>query len=81
MYQGELERMPEVEIDELLKAVKHLHIVGLRSTDKTAIVKTKLDKDVMEHDDVFSDQAEDLSPVNRHPPTPLLSGSLDLASR
>ena len=81
MYQGELERMSEVEIDELLEAVKHLHIVGMRSTDKTAIVKTKLDKDVMEDDDVFSDQAVDLSTVNRHPPTPLLSGSLDLASR
>ena len=32
-------------------------------------------------DDVFSEQAVDLSPVNRHPPTPLLSGNLDLASR
>ena len=32
-------------------------------------------------DDVFSDQAVDLSPVNRHPPTPLLSGNMDLASR
>ena len=32
-------------------------------------------------DDVFSDQAVDLSPVNRPPPTPLLSGNMDLASR
>ena len=29
----------------------------------------------------WSTQAVDLSPVNRHPPTPLLSGNLDLASR
>merc|ERR1719192_1095915 len=36
----------------------------------------------MEDDDVFTnDQAVDLSPVNRHPPTPLLSGNLDLATR
>ena len=81
MYQGVLERMSEVEIDELLEAVKHLNIIGMRSMDKTAIVKTELEDDVMEDDDVFSDQAVDLSPVNRHPPTPLLSGSLDLASR
>ena len=29
----------------------------------------------------WSTQAVDLSPVNRHPPTPPLSGNLDLASR
>ena len=85
MYHGVLDRMSEVEIDELLEAVKHLNIIGMRSMDKTAIIKIELEDggetDIMEDDDVFSDQAVDLSPVNRHPPTPLLSGSLDLASR
>merc|ERR1712106_626251 len=43
----------------------------------------------MEDDDVFTDvdqqidndHAVDLSPVNRHPPTPILSGNMHLASR
>jgi len=86
MYRGVLERLSEPEIDQLLEAVSHLEITGMRPGDKQASVKleameTESPQDDNIDDDVFSDQAVDLSPVNRHPPTPLLSGNLDLASR
>ena len=46
------------------------------------MLRTHYEDNAMEDDDVFThDQAVDLSPVNRHPPTPLLSSNLDLASR
>jgi len=89
MYRGLLERLSEEEIERLLEATKHLQITGLNN-GRTAIVKTEIDMDnAMEDDDVFADNdhhsdnehAVDLSPVNRHPPTPLLSGNLLLASR
>ena len=90
MYKGVLERLSEEELDRLVNSVAHLGITGMRGGDKRAEVKTEAmeaeceeppgQEDAIE-DDVFSEQAVDLSPVNRHPPTPLLSGNLDLASR
>ena len=80
--------MNESELKQLNEDVKHLKIVGLEDTIQTVVVKTELTDatgaadDIDDHDDdVFSDQAVDLSPVNRHPPTRILSGNLDLASR
>lgn len=89
MYRGILERVSEHEIDMLLEASKHLQITGLNN-GRTAIIKTEDEMDnAMEDDDVFTDidhqsdneHAVDLSPVNRHPPTPIFSGNLLLASR
>merc|ERR1719470_789147 len=89
MYRGVLERVSEHEIDTLLEASKHLQITGLNN-GRTAIIKTEDEIDnAMEDDDVFTDvdhqsdneHAVDLSPVNRHPPTPIFSGNLLLASR
>ena len=85
IYKGVLERLSEPEIDSLLEAVKHLNIIGMTNNDKIAVIKTEHETDnlvaAIEDDDVFSDQAVDLSPVSRHPPTRLLSGTLDLATR
>ena len=79
MYKGILERLSQAEIDSFLCSVAHLEISGL--SEEIFRTQTELEN-AMEDDDVFtSDQAVDLSPVNRHPPTPLLSGSLDLATR
>ena len=79
MYKGVLERLSQAEIDSFLCSVAHLEISGL--AEEILRTQTELDSP-MEDDDVFiSDQAVDLSPVNRHPPTPLLSGNLDLATR
>ena len=79
MYKGVLERLSQPEIESFLSSVAHLEISGLAED----MVRTPAELDTaMEDDDVFtSDQAVDLSPVNRHPPTPLLSGNLDLATR
>ena len=79
MYKGVLERLSQLEIQRFLEAVKHLEISGLTEE----MLRTQYVADnAMEDDDVFTnDQAVDLSPVNRHPPTPLLSGNLDLATR
>lgn len=89
MYRGMLERVSELEIEMLLEATKHLQITGLHN-GRTVIIKTEVEMDnAMEDDDVFTDvdqqidndHAVDLSPVNRHPPTPILSGNMHLASR
>ena len=78
MYKGVVERLSQAEIDSFLCSVAHLEISGL--AEQIFRSQTELEN-AMEDDDVFSDQAVDLSPVNRHPPTPLLSGNLDLATR
>ena len=72
IYHGMLERVSELEIERLLEATKHLQISGLNS-GKTVLIKTQVDSDNMEDDDVFTDadqpvdnnHAVDLSPVNR----------------
>ena len=85
MYLGTIERLREYEVNSLQEDVKHLNIVGLKNLERTLVCKTELATgaaDIDDHDDdVFSDQAVDLSPVNRHPPTRILSGSYDLANR
>jgi len=91
MYRGMLEKISEEEIENLLEATKHLQITGLHN-GRTVIIKTEVEAEMdtaMDDDDVFTDvdhpldndHAVDLSPVNRHPPTPILSGNMHLASR
>jgi len=91
MYRGMLERVSEEEIENLLESTKHLQITGLHN-GRTVIIKTEVETEgdpAMEDDDVFTDidhqlendHAVDLSPVNRHPPTPIFSGNIHLASR
>ena len=88
MYLGTIEGLRDSEVSNLQEDVKHLNLVGLRNLERTLVCKTELtdatgaDMVIDDHDDdVFSDQAVDLSPVNRHPPTRIFSGSYDLANR
>ena len=91
MYTGMLDRVSEEDIENLLETTKHLQITGLHN-GRTVIIKTEVETEVdaaMDDDEVFTDidhqlendQAVDLSPVNRHPPTPIFSGNIHLASR